>query len=83
MPNKIVNRSKKGFGIPIARWFCGSLKKETYDIIADPESYINIYFNQKINSRLLDDHLKHKVDNRKLLWTLFVLENWVRKTKLT
>ena len=78
LPDEIVDRPKKGFGIPIAKWFCGPLKKEINEIITDPNSFINTYFNQNITSRLLDDHLTQKSDNRKLLWTLFVLENWIK-----
>ena len=78
LPDEIVDRPKKGFGIPIAKWFCGPLKKEINEIITDPNSFINTYFNQKFTSRLLDDHLTQKSDNRKLLWTLFVLENWIK-----
>jgi asparagine synthase (glutamine-hydrolysing) len=83
LPDEIIDRPKKGFGIPVAKWFCGSLKMEINDIIVDPQSYINTYFNQTINSQLLDDHLIQKVDNRKLLWTLFVLENWLRHNRFS
>ena len=78
LPDQIVDRPKKGFGVPIAKWFCGSLKKEINDIIVCPQSFINTYFNQEITSRIFEDHLTQKADNRKLLWTLFVLENWLK-----
>ena len=78
LPSEIVNRTKKGFGIPIAKWICGPLVQEFKELISNPNSFINTYFNQQYNYKLLDDHLKCKVDNRKLLWTLFVLENWLK-----
>ena len=77
LPRKIVNRSKKGFGIPVAKWICGPLKKQFQEIIFDSKSSINTLFNQKYNVKLLNDHLSFKADNRKLLWTLFCLENWL------
>ena len=77
LPKKIVNRSKKGFGIPVAKWICGPLKKQFQEICFDSKSSINTLFNQKYNVKLLNDHLSFKSDNRKLLWTLFCLENWL------
>ena len=81
LPQKIVNRSKKGFGIPIAKWICGPLKKQFQNVILDPNSNINKLFNQKYNIKILNDHFNHRSDNRKLLWTLFCLENWLRINK--
>jgi len=76
LPEKIVNRSKKGFGIPIANWFCTSLKNPLEEIVQSPNSFINSVFEKKYTSNLIKSHLERKKDNRKLLWTLFVLENW-------
>jgi len=81
LPSEIVNRPKKGFGIPIAKWICGPLKKQFQNVILDPNSNINKLFNQKYNIKILNDHFNHRSDNRKLLWTLFCLENWLRINK--
>ena len=78
LPEKIVNRSKKGFGIPIANWFCTSLKDQLEEIVQNPNSFINSVFEKKYTFKLMKSHLNRKIDNRKLLWTLFVLENWHR-----
>ena len=75
-PKEIVNRSKKGFGIPIAKWFCKDLKTPLLDIANNPNSFINSIFDKQYINNLINDHQKRKFDNRKLLWTLFVLENW-------
>jgi asparagine synthase (glutamine-hydrolysing) len=83
LPNEIIKRSKKGFGIPIAKWFCGILKNSLSDIIEDPNSYINRYFDSKYIFQLMLDHINHKQDNRKLLWTLYSLENWLRNNRFT
>ena len=82
LPDEVVDRHKKGFGIPIAKWFCGPLKEQIIDIIEDDKSYINTLFNKNYNIQLLNSHLNKKLDNRKLLWTLFVLENWLRTNKV-
>ena len=76
LPKKVVNRSKKGFGIPIAKWFCGSLKKPLEEIIRDPNSYVNTIFEKSYTNYLMENHLQKKQNNGKMLWTLFTLENW-------
>ena len=81
LPNHISNRSKKGFGIPIANWLCDILKEPMQDIIQNPNSFINSIFEKKYTSRLMQKHLDRKQNNRKLLWTLFVLENWHNNQK--
>ena len=79
LPDEIINRSKKGFGIPVAKWICGPLRDVFIELFSRPNSFIKTYFNEQFVNRLLDDHLNYKSDNRKLLWTLFTLENWYGK----
>jgi len=80
LPNNIVYRKKKGFGIPIGLWFNSILKFELKDIIKNPNSYIHNFFSMKYTNKIMKDHFELKNDNRKLLWTLFVLENWKKYT---
>ena len=61
LPKKVVNRSKKGFGIPIAKWFCSSLRDELKDIINDPNSFVNSVFNKNDNISLMNNHLNKKL----------------------
>ena len=81
LPNQIVNRKKKGFGIPIADWFCKSLKEPMCEIVQDKNSFINSIFKKKYTSALMSDHVQRKKNNQKLLWTLYVLENWYSNHK--
>ena len=83
LPQKIINRSKKGFGIPLAKWFCNHLKDDLIDIIHNSDSFINSIFNKKDNILLMDAHFDKKVDHRKKLWSLFVLENWSKQRDIT
>jgi len=76
LPKHIVNRPKKGFGIPIAEWFNTILKDQLTDIIKNKNSYIHNIFKPSYTNKIMQNHFDKKNDNRKLLWTLFVLENW-------
>tara|TARA_B100000989_G_C19521302_1_gene464286 strand:+ start:170 stop:2038 length:1869 start_codon:yes stop_codon:yes gene_type:complete len=76
LPHEVVNRSKKGFGIPIAKWFCGSLKKPLREILRNPNSFVNTIFEKGYTNQLMENHFQKKQNNGKMLWTLFTLENW-------
>ncbi len=76
LPASILKRPKKGFNIPVAKWFRGDLKNlliDTFDRKRIEEAGLFEYAEIK---RLLDAHFSGKVDNRKPLWTLLVFELW-------
>ena len=77
MPDHIVNRSKKGFGIPIAKWINGPFKKDIKDVLMSKKIISSKWLNTSYIEKLLNEHFDKKKDNRKLIWTLFVLENWL------
>lgn len=76
LPKEIIQRKKKGFGIPLAKWF----KKELRTYLMDYFSYSRIkyahIFKPEGIQRLVCDHLDGKRDNRKKIWTLLMFESW-------
>jgi asparagine synthase (glutamine-hydrolysing) len=76
LPAKILNRPKKGFGIPVAQWFRGPLKEQMLSVLSPERIARKGFFDPAAVSRLIDDHLKGRRDNRKQLWTLFAFELW-------
>ena len=48
-----------------------------------PTEKFNSVFEKKYTSNLMKSHLERKKDNRKLLWTLFVLENWLKNNQFS
>lgn len=79
LPEKIVNRPKKGFGIPIGSWIKNELKPLFFDTLNESTLNKQGIFNGKVVAQLLHEHVSNKVDNRKLLWTLFVFQQWYNK----
>jgi asparagine synthase (glutamine-hydrolysing) len=79
LPDNILKRPKKGFGIPVAKW----LRKEFKPIVDEllSESFIRSQgiFEWEYVQRLLDEHENAKFDRRKQLWTLFMFQWWWRK----
>ncbi len=75
-PEGFLEKSKKGFGVPVGDWLRGYLKKEV-------ESYIDKQFLEKQNifhiekvEELVNNHLSGKVDNTFRVWTYFCFQKW-------
>ena len=79
LPQNIIHRSKKGFGIPLGKWlkedlrgFCDkTLSKDNCDKFG--------LFNYEFINKLKNEHFSGVKDNRKLLWNLIVLFLWREK----
>jgi len=76
LPDGILNRPKKGFGIPVANWFRGPLKEQMLSVLSPERIAGKGLFDVEAVRRLIGDHLSGRHDNRKQLWTLFVFELW-------
>ena len=66
LPKEILYRSKKGFGIPIGKWF----KDE--NITITPFTQENMLQTEFIKKRL-QEHVTGKADNRAFLWNAMLL----------
>jgi len=76
LPNEIIHRTKKGFGVPVAKWIKDELKDFILDILDEKKIKREGVFNPKFIGDLLEDHFNGTKDNRKLIWTLVVFELW-------
>lgn len=76
LPESILNRPKKGFGIPVAHWFRGPLKEQMLSVLAPDRIARKGFFDPAAISLLIKDHLDGRRDNRKQLWTLFAFDLW-------
>ena len=79
LPDEVIQRKKKGFGVPIAKWVKGPLKELFGDLLSADRIRREGFLNPEYVSSLLQDHLQNKKDNRKQLWTLLVWELWVNR----
>ena len=76
LPESILNRPKKGFGIPVAHWFRWPLKEQMLSVLSPERIAREGFFDATAVARLVSDHLEGRRDNRKQLWTLFAFELW-------
>lgn len=77
LPAMITQRSKKGFGIPIAAWFKNELKPLLEKTLDPKRIARDGFFNPDFVSRLVHEHTDGKHNHRKPLFTLFMLHLWM------
>lgn len=76
IPNSILNRSKKGFGIPIADWLKGRLNPLMHDLLAPARLKDQGLFEAYHVQTLIGEHEKGLASHHKQLWTLLVFQLW-------
>ncbi len=77
LPDEVIQRKKKGFGVPIAKWVKGPLRELFEELLSPDRLRREGFLNPEHVEALLNEHLVNKRDNRKQLWTLLVWELWV------
>jgi asparagine synthase (glutamine-hydrolysing) len=76
LPPVILSRSKKGFGIPVARWLRGPLAGLLDSQLAPDRLARQGLFRPQAVQKLVSDHRDGRRDNRKPLWTLLMFQLW-------
>lgn len=76
LPAQIVDRKKRGFGIPLQKWFKEQLPAFFLDILLDSKTQQRGYFERKELAMFLDRQLGASQPMQ--LWILAMLELWHR-----
>jgi asparagine synthase (glutamine-hydrolysing) len=79
VPEATLRRPKRGFAVPIARWFRGELRPFLSDHLQPSELAQSGVLKQKIIDRLIADHLGGARDYAHHLFVLLMLELWHRQ----
>ncbi|MDX1773608.1 asparagine synthase (glutamine-hydrolyzing) [Oceanihabitans sediminis] len=81
-PEGFLDKSKKGFLVPVGDWLRSGLKKEL-------ESYTETKFLEEQNlfhinytKELVNNHLSGKEDNSYKVWTFYTFQKWYKHTCL-
>ena len=75
VPKQIMDRPKRGFGVPIDIWLRNDLKKWAQDIINDEQNYEGLPIVKKAVKNLFDIHNNGSRNAHPLLWaTLTMLQ---------
>ena len=73
VPQKIVDRPKKGFGVPINHWLRNELYEWSLERLENKELFKNLPLNQKAIINLFHLHKSGKRDVHPLLWSVLML----------
>ena len=76
LPQEILHRPKKGFGIPIAEWLKGRLNPLMHDMLSPDRLSDQGLFNPDHVQRLITEHETAQASHHKELWTLLVFQVW-------
>ncbi len=76
LPQNILHRPKKGFGIPIAEWLKGRLNPLMHDMLSPERLSKQGLFNVEYVQKLINEHEKGAASHHKELWTLLVFQLW-------
>ena len=76
LPAEIVQRRKKGFGIPLGLWLRGPLYKWGRSVLNPETLREDGIFKVEYVERLWREHKTGRADHRKKLWTLLSFQLW-------
>jgi asparagine synthase (glutamine-hydrolysing) len=79
VPERLFDRPKKGFSVPLERWLRVELKEMVSDYLSESRLKSEGLFDCDIVGAHLKDHFSGKVDHHHRLWTLLMWEMWREK----
>ena len=79
LPPEVMRRKKRGFAVNVVDdWFRQSLQGRIKDYLADDQSLLYRYIRHGAVTDLLQRHSSGRGDHHKILFSLVVLEQWLR-----
>jgi asparagine synthase (glutamine-hydrolysing) len=82
LPERVLYKTKHGFGVPLALWFLQEPKLNALmqDVLRDPRTRQRGYFRPEFIDRLTELHAKdHAAYYGEVIWYLVALELWHRQ----
>ncbi|MEA2498702.1 MAG: hypothetical protein QOH26_1107, partial [Actinomycetota bacterium] len=79
LPRQILHRRKKGFGVPLDRWFREDLKSFMEAKLGSPNASIRSHLVPAELDRLLAEHDRRTANHGQLLWALLTLEVFLER----
>lgn len=78
IPESIINRKKRGFGVPLEKWFQEDLSSYAAKILHSPNARLSEYLPVSYITETLEAHKKMPVRGRQI-WILLMLELWLQE----
>lgn len=81
LPHDVLYRTKMGFSVPLAVWLRGPLAQRARDALLGGAVAECGYFDLSMLDRLLRDHVAGRADHSTTLWSLLMLDAFLRQTQ--
>src|SRR5437763_901537 len=79
LPPRILKRKKRGFAVNVVDgWFRSSVQGQLSELLLDQSSLMYDLLKREPVRKLLSDHRLGRQDNHKLLFSLVMVEQWLR-----
>ncbi len=78
IPPEVLRRKKTGFGIPIKHWFRGDYEATARETLLASSSRLSRFVDQRLVERMIVDHQKGMRDLSRRIWSLLILEQWLK-----
>lgn len=79
LPEEVLRRRKRGFGVPLDRWFRSDLQNYVKGTIGNKKARIRNHLDPVAVDRLLGEHDSGLKDHGALIWALLTLEVFLLK----
>ena len=79
LPAEILRRGKRGFGVPLDRWFREDLAAYVNSALGSPEARVKCHLAAEPIDEMLAAHAQGRSDHGQTLWMLLTLEVFLRR----
>jgi asparagine synthase (glutamine-hydrolysing) len=81
LPHDVLYRAKMGFRVPLATWLRGPLAQRAREALLTGAVAACGYFEPSVLDRLLREHIAGHRDHSATLWSLLMLDAFLRQTQ--
>lgn len=79
LPNELLYRRKRGFGLPLRKWFKTSMNDYARDMLLGSDARSDRYLSRRHVESVLADRERGRRDLSERIWTLLMFELWCRQ----
>ena len=79
VPERLVKRPKKGFAVPLGRWFRGPLREWAEELLGEERLRSDGFFKPGAVRNLWKEHLSAERDVEHQVWAVLMFQAWLDK----